>query len=155
MNVEVELKVLEIDIKAIKEALKENWANRIWEKFFRRYVYDMNPKVDWKRLRLRTDWSKTTLACKQILNEKVIDWVNEREIVVDSFEECNELLNQMWFFHRAYQENKRESYELDWCKIEIDERPLIPPYLEIESDSEEKILSFENVQGSILDRFCS
>ncbi|MGC9142953.1 MAG: adenylate cyclase, partial [Candidatus Micrarchaeia archaeon] len=37
------------------------------------------------------------------------------------------------------QENKRTSYNLDGVEISIDEWPKLPPILEIEADSEEKI----------------
>jgi adenylate cyclase, class 2 len=52
----------------------------------------------------------------------------------------NSLLEQLGYHAKAYQENNRESYVLDNCEIEIDSRPMIPPYLEIESSNKENVL---------------
>ena len=139
MITEYEIKVLNIEIEHIKDQLKNLWATYVNTKLFRRYVYDMVPAQDNKRIRLRTDWTKTTLTCKEIIDSQKIDWVKEREVVVDSFEMTHQLLIQMWYTAKAYQENKRESYQLNWCDIEIDHRPLIPPYLEIEWPNEERV----------------
>lgn len=145
MITEYEIKVLDISPEHIKEQLKTLWATYIHTTFFRRYVYDMVPPQDNKRIRLRTDWTKTTLTCKEIIDAQKIDGVKEREIVVDSFEMTHELLMHMWFTAKAYQENRRESYQLDWCDIEIDSRPLIPPYVEIEWPNKESVLSTLNI----------
>ncbi|MFF4330662.1 hypothetical protein [Streptomyces sp. NPDC001591] len=40
---------------------------------------------------------------------------------------------------RAYQENRRSSWELDGVRLELDHWPLIPPYLEIEADTEDAV----------------
>jgi hypothetical protein len=55
----------------------------------------MKPPVYEKRIRLRTDGIKTTLTVKHIINSKAIDGTKEREIIVDSFDTTNNLLNQM------------------------------------------------------------
>lgn len=140
MNTEFETKVLDIDVNHIKQRLKELWATFVWEKKFRRYVYDMHPPMNEKWIRLRTDWMHTTLTCKHIIDSHAIDGVKEREIIVDSFDVTNDLLEQMWYIAKAYQENNRESYTLDDCEIEIDSRPMIPSYLEIESSNKESVL---------------
>lgn len=140
MNTEFEIKVLDIDVNTIKQKLNELWATFVWEKKFRRYVYDMNPPMDEKWIRLRTDGKKTTLTCKHIIDSNAIDWVKEREVKVDSFDITNELLEQIGYTAKAYQENNRESYTLDDCEIEIDSRPMIPPYLEVESSNKESVL---------------
>jgi adenylate cyclase class 2 len=41
-------------------------------------------------------------------------------------------LEKLGYNSKAYQENIRTSYTLNNCEIEIDERPMIPAYLEIE-----------------------
>ncbi|HKL43773.1 MAG TPA: hypothetical protein VJ892_00675, partial [Candidatus Absconditabacterales bacterium] len=74
----------------------------------------------------------------------------ELEIVVDNFEKTNQILEQLGYKSKAYQENTRISYKLDDCDVELDLRPLIPPYLEIEGpdkESVEKVLEKLNVEN--------
>ena len=132
MPIEHEIKILDINIEEIRQRLKTLWAVFINTKNFRRYVYDIYPPIYEKRIRLRTDGKQTTLSVKHIINSQTIDGTQEREITVDDFDKTNELLNQLWYTAKSYQENYRESYTLDGCNIEIDRRPYIPPYLEIE-----------------------
>ncbi len=101
--------------------------------------YGINPNK-WVRLRKTND--KTTLTVKHILspekNEK-IQKLLETEIEVPSIEETNKLLEQLGFSFRNYQEKRRITYDLNGVEIDIDTWPLIPTYIEIEDDSEEKI----------------
>lgn len=129
---EYELKVLEIDIEAMKSRLNKIGATYIWTKNFKRYVYDAKPKEYWRWLRLRTDWSSTELTFKHIVDESAIDWIKEREVKVDNFAMTNLLLEQLWYKPKAFQENIRISYSFNKCDLEIDQWPWIPPYLEIE-----------------------
>lgn len=50
----------------------------------------------------------------------------------------------MWYKAKAYQENRRISYLLDWVEIEIDFWPLIPAYLEIEWKNENEVKEVAN-----------
>lgn len=101
--------------------------------------YGINPNK-WVRLRKTND--KTTLTVKHILNPEIKEKIQkllETEIEVSSIEEANELLEQLGFSFRNYQEKKRITYDLDGVEIDMDRWPLIPIYIEIEDDSEEKI----------------
>ncbi len=139
MQIEFEIKVLDIDIEFIKNKLDKLGSKYIWRKEFKRYAYDFKPACYEKWIRLRTDWETTTLCTKEIIDESKIDWTKELEVTVDSFENTNELLQKIWYDFRAYQENIRISYTLDDCEIEIDQRPMIPTYLEIEWKNKESV----------------
>lgn len=134
METEFEVKILEIDVDAIQEKLKFLGAEKIGEKFQKRYIYDLKPYKKDSWIRLRTDGNKTTLCIKEIHNNK-IDGTKELEVEVSDFEKTNLILEKLGFECRAYEENKRISYVLDDVEIEIDFWPLIPPYLEIEGKS--------------------
>lgn len=142
MQIEFEIKILEIDIEAIKEKLNKLGAKYVWRKEFKRYAYDFKPFVYEKWIRLRTDWETTTLCTKEIIDESKIDGTKELEVIVSDFEKTHQILQKIWYDFRAYQENTRISYTLDDCEIEIDQRPRIPAYLEIEWKSKESV---ENV----------
>ena len=99
-----------------------------------------------KWVRLRETNGKTTITVKHILNTEdkennnsKIQKVIETEINVPSLEEANNLLEQLGFFYRNYQEKYRVTYSVDGVEVDIDSWPLIPTYLEIENDSEKII----------------
>ena len=135
MNIECELKILEIDLEKIRTKLLKLGAESLGKKSFRRYVYDMHPPQTEKWIRLRTDGNHTTLTCKHILDPLAIDGVREWEFAVS-----DEFLEQIGYTAKSYQENTRESYRYKDCAIELDSRPLIPPYLEIEWENKESVL---------------
>ena len=65
----------------------------------------------------------------------------ETEVEVSDFEEANDLLMQMGFVHKSYQEKRRIPFILYDHEIDIDFWPGIPPFLEMEGKSEEDIES--------------
>ena len=138
MHKEYECTILEIDTKFISK-LENMGAKKIGEYFQKRYVYDFNPINENKWIRLRTNGIKTTLAIKEVINKNEIGGTNEIEIEVSDFENTNNILKELGYVARNYQENKRIKYLLDDVNIDIDSWPLIPTYAEIEGKSEEEV----------------
>jgi adenylate cyclase class 2 len=138
MQTEYEVKILDVDVEEIKKKLEGIGAEKYLEREMRRYVYDIDPADQSRWIRLRDNGEKITLTIKKIENDN-IDGTKEIEVKVDDFDKTNLLLNELGFFHKAYQENRRISYRLDGVKIEIDFWPKIPPYVEVEGASEEEI----------------
>ena len=118
-----------IDIKKIKNKEILNIIKKTKDKFF-------------KWIRLRQDGAKVELTIKYIYNtsaEYEIDQVKEIEILVDNFETANKIVEEMGYYRRKLVEKKRTTYEYDNMLIEIDEWPLLEPYVEIEGNSVDKI----------------
>lgn len=138
MNIEYEVRILEIDPEEIKEKLESLGAIFQWDALQRRYVYDFIPKIDGKWIRLRSNGSKTTLTIKNLVSSK-IDGTQELEVEVADFEKTNLILRELGFEAKGYQENRRCQYVLDGVEIDIDYWPLIPTYLEIEGKSEQEV----------------
>jgi len=136
MHTEYEIKVLEIDALTIKRKLAELNATFKGDFEQKRFVYDFKPIVSGKWIRLRTNGKKTTLTIKEVTSKQV-DGTRELEIAVDNFDSTHLILKELGYEERAYQENRRSSYSLNDCDIEIDTWPLIPTYMEIEGPSEE------------------
>ena len=146
MHIELEVKVLEINITKLTAKLAEIGAVKKNETLLqRRYVYDFNPPKQGSWIRLRDTWNKVTLAIKEISTDK-IDWTKELETAVWEFETTNSILHKLWYEPRSYQENKRTSYKWKDVDIEIDEWPQIPPYMEIEWPN---IESIEDALGAL------
>lgn len=156
MNIEYEVRVLEIDKESLERKINELGATLNGRYEQKRYVYNTIPKCDGKWLRLRTNGKNTTLTYKSVEKE-TIDGTKELEIEVSDFEKTNELLAMAGIKAKGYQENRRIQYVLDGVEIDIDTWPLIPTYVEIEGKNEQSVkdiikkLGLENNKVTALD----
>lgn len=140
MPIEYEAKVLDIDPAAITQAILAAGGKQVGSTALqRRYVYDITPGDQSRWIRLRDTGIASTLTVKEIRHDG-IDGTDEIEVGVDSFDTTSQLLARLGFTPRSYQENRRTSFTLDGAQLEIDEWPLIPPYLEIEADSRDEVI---------------
>ncbi|NEA46065.1 CYTH domain-containing protein [Streptomyces sp. SID10815] len=137
-TIEYEVKALGIDPGAMAERIRAAGGSFRGERLMRRYVYDTVPPVEGRWVRLRDSGSAVTLCVKTISSDE-IDGTRETETTVGSFEDAHALLGLMGLAPRGYQENRRSSWLLDGVRLEIDAWPRIPPYLEIEGDTEEQV----------------
>ncbi|MEU7906172.1 CYTH domain-containing protein [Actinoplanes sp. NPDC049118] len=140
MSIEFEAKVLDVDPAQMTASILSRGGRQRGETLLqRRHVYDITPGDESRWIRLRDTGAGVTLAVKEIAHDG-IDGTDEVEVGVDRFETTNELLGRLGFTARSYQENRRTSFELDGARLEIDEWPLIPPYLEIEAGSRDEVV---------------
>lgn len=155
MPAEYEAKILDIDPSATAELiLSKGGAEVSMPTLQRRYVYDITPGDQSKWIRLRDNGRQTTLAVKQISHDG-IDGTYELEVEVGNLNDTNELLGMLGFQPKSYQENRRTSFTLDGAQLEIDEWPMIPPYLEIEADSPDEVLRVASLLGFAEDQLTS
>lgn len=138
MHTEFEVRILEIKKEEFIKKLEDLNALLIDEWLQRRYVYDFNPKVAGKWIRLRTNGKNTTLAIKNIVTSK-IDGTKELETKVGDFDITNNILKELGYIPKGYQENKRRQYTLNRVEIDIDDWPFIPTYVEIEGQDEDTV----------------
>ncbi|MFH1399060.1 MAG: CYTH domain-containing protein [Candidatus Woesearchaeota archaeon] len=140
MPAEIEVKILNIDVKDALTKLERIGAKRVAQKNYTRIIFSLpNSPVPFdKWIRLRTDGKKTTIAYKCI-QSKAIDGIKELEITVSDFEIARKLLNSIGMEERLLQKNKRIQYQLGKTEFCIDFWPKLEPYLEIESDSKENL----------------
>ena len=144
MNIEIEERVLDIDVEKIIAKLETLGATKVGEWHQKRYVYDFNPVRENEWIRLRTNGEKVTLTYKNI-EDVSLTGTKELEVEVEDFEKTNELLNILGYMPKAFQENKRIRYLLEGTEVDIDFWPLIPAYLEIEGSSKEEVEKIENL----------
>ena len=138
MKSEYEIRFLDIDKDKLIKKLEEIGADFIGDWLQKRYVYDFNPKLKNKWIRLRTNGEESTLTIKEIIDNKM-DGTKELEIVVSDFENTNKILEELGYFARSIQMNKRRRYILDEVEIDIDTWPGINTYVEFEGKDEESI----------------
>ena len=138
MKSEYEIRFLDIDKEGLINKLESLGASFIGDWLQKRYIYDFNPVLSNKWIRLRTNGEVNTLTIKEIINDK-IDGTKELEIVVSDFEETNKILNQLGYHARSKQTNKRIRYILDDVEVDIDTWPGINTFVEFEGKDEESI----------------
>lgn len=147
MPAEYEAKVLNIDPAKLAELILSKGGEQVSAPSLqRRYVYDITPGGQYKWIRLRDTGQRTTLAVKAIAHDG-IDGTYEVEVTVDSLQATNELLGMIGFNPKQYQENRRTSFILEGAQLEIDEWPMIPPYLEIEADAPAEVVRVAALLG--------
>jgi adenylate cyclase class 2 len=155
MPAEFEAKVLDIDPAVMADMIVAKGGREVGPATLqRRYVYDITPGDQSKWIRLRDTGSATTLAVKEISHDG-IDGTYEVEVTVGSLEATNELLGLLGFRPKSYQENRRWSFALDGAQLEIDEWPMIPPYLEIEAASPADVVRIAGILGYDQDQLTS
>jgi len=141
---EIEVKFLNINPREIEEKLKDSGAKKIFDKVYRRKVFDypdlrLNERGAY--IRVRDEGDKITLTFKQRLGVKTDDGktndegMEEVEIKVSDFEKTAEFLIKIGLKEKFYEENRRIRYQLDDIEFDIDFWPLLDPYLEIEAPS--------------------
>ncbi len=145
---EIEVKFLNIDPELIEKKLKEIGAEKVFERFYKRKVFDY-PDLRFDRMgawiRLRDEGDKITLTFKQRLGVKTHDGktnddsMEEIEFEVSDFEKTAEFLTKIGLKEKIFEENKRIRYQLDNIELDIDFWPQLEPYLEIESSSWKEI----------------
>ncbi|MGI6872925.1 class IV adenylate cyclase [Amycolatopsis sp. 3B14] len=152
MPIEHEAKVLDIDPGSVAAQILRAGGERAGEpRLMRRYVYDVTPGDRSKWVRLRDTGTETTLCVKEIRSD-AIDGTHEAEVTVGDFAGARELLGLLGFTPKSYQENRRTSFTLDGARLEIDEWPLIPPYLEIEAATVADVVRVAGLLGFTEDR---
>lgn len=142
---EIEAKFLEVNPKELDHKFTALGAKKQYKKLFRRYVFDypdlrLNNKSAW--LRLRDEGQKVTFTYKQRTGVKPgsqDSGMKEIEVQVSDFDNTAEILLAIGLKPKFYEENWRTLYILDDVELCIDEWPMIPPYLEIEADSWDKV----------------
>jgi len=138
MKNEIEARLLECDVDLMVSKLERLGAKFNGDWLQLRYCYDFDPVDPNRWIRLRTNGINTTLTIKDI-SDNSISGTKESEIIVSSFDTTDEILNQMGYYARSKQENRRIQYSLDGVEVDIDIWPLIPPYMEFEANNEDDI----------------
>jgi len=144
MQIEYEATFPNINKDEVREKLKSVGAKLIKPEFMQKRVVFNLPKgheVYGAWMRVRDEGDKITMSYKIVDNRQDRKIENQKEIclTVNSFADAEEILNSIGCEKKSYQESRREMWDLDGVEIDIDEWPFLEPYLEIESDGEERV----------------
>ncbi len=138
----------EID-KYIEEKIDNIDVSKLEDRKMLKIIEDTGNRF-FKWIRLRQDGEIVEITIKYIYSNKAnynIDEVKEIEIKTDNFEMANKLIEEMGYYRKKLAEKKRDSYSYQGMDIEIDEWPLLEPYIEIEGPSAEEIYELSKLLG--------
>lgn len=141
MHIEYEATYANINKDAIRQKLKDVGATLARPEYLqKRVVFNvpegLHMKGGW--LRVRDEGNRITLTLKVVYGEGI---ESQKEVLleVDSLEKAEELLTLLGAHKTAYQENKRELWDLDGVEITIDEWPFLESFVEVEGKSGEAV----------------
>ena len=140
MDTEFEAKFVNINKDDVRKNLKKLKAKLLRPEFFQKRMAFHLPKKSVKKgyLRVRDEGNKITISLKYV-NGKKIDDQKETQLIVDDYESAISLLKSIGCQSKAYQETKRELWNLDGVDITLDEWPFLEPFVEIEGKSEDAV----------------
>jgi len=138
MAKEVEVKILEINVKKLKQILKENKADLVMKKNLQKNYFYSSPEIEKKGvIRLRTNINGQTIAIKSKLKfSKGHKIIKEFETKIESAKEVMMGLEMLGFKQIGCVEVIREDWKLFNCLISLVRMPKIPYYVEIEGNKD-------------------
>jgi len=144
METEFEAKFYPIDKEKYRKLLKKLGAKLvISERKMIRAIGDNevnNFMEDNGYLRVRNEGNMTRLSYKTTTDwDGKLEDQKEIDVEVSDFDKTIELLKLAGFKFNRVQETTREEWEYKGAQVTIDTWPGLPPYTEIETDSEEKV----------------
>lgn len=143
MHKELEIKFFIEKEEFIEKLIEQDAVKKQARTLMRRQIFTCpnttHPEIE-QWLRVRDEGARITVTLKQ-KSDETIHGVRECEIIVNDFNTTCTMMELLGFSPRSYQENYRETWELDDCAICIDEWPALKPLVEIEGPSEECVLA--------------
>lgn len=159
MDIEFEATFTNIDKGKIRKILASIGAKLVRSEYLQRRIVLSLPKgheIKGGWLRVRDEGDKITLTLKVVDGDQI---ENQKEVFlkIDDFEKAEQLLDLIGCKKRAYQESKRELWQLGDVEITIDEWPFLEPYVEIEGKSKEVVEEVTDKMGLDFSKalFCS
>lgn len=149
---EIEVKILEIDIPKTAQQIEQLGGAKVFEGRITAHYLDTPNDDLWKegtvlRIRRRGDITELTLK-KKVKKRKDIKVRDEYEVKVGDFEATKALFAELGYIEKAFKEDKhRITYALGDSHIELETVENIPPYLEIEAPSVERLEEVVSLLG--------
>jgi adenylate cyclase class 2 len=140
---EIEVKILEIDVTAVRKKLKALGAKKTFDGNMRTTIFD-TPNEQLKKkglfLRLRQEGNNVHFCFKgKKESSKKFKVREEIELNVSSMKDMTIILSQLGFVKKYEYSKHREQYKLGKTSFDIDTYKKIPTFLEIEAPTEEEV----------------
>jgi len=159
MNIEYEATFFPVDKDEVRERLRRAGAELIRSEFIqKRMNYDLpqGHEINGAWIRVRDEGDKISLTLKVVDGNKI---ENQKEVIteVSDFQATQKFLESIGCRPKAFQETRRELWRLGEVEIMLDEWPWLPPFVEVEGQSEASVrdaserLGFDYAQA----KFCA
>jgi adenylate cyclase class 2 len=149
MDIEYEAKFTQINKDDFRKKLKSVGAKLIKpECLYKRAVFFL-PKgheILGSWVRVRDEGDKITMSLKTTTNGN-IELQKEILLIVDNYDLARQFLEKIGCVEKAYQETKREIWQLNGVEITIDQWPYLESYVEIEGKNEEVVKQTAEILG--------
>ncbi len=147
MKTEIEVKILDIDVPALKKRLKAIDAKRVFAGLLTTTYYDSTDgsfKKSGKTLRLRSGkekGDKDILCLKVKRKDRDVKRADEYELAISDPQTMHTIILQLGFKQKATESKFRTSYAVGNSSVEINvyKNVKIPAFIEIESPSKKKL----------------
>ena len=149
MAIEIEVKVRAPSLAMVRKSLNAARAKRIGSRVELNAFFDTSDramKVRGEGLRLRTMRDVKGKASKSVITFKgprqsgEVSRREEIEFEISDFDDAAALLSKLGYERRLGFEKRRETWSLDGCLVELDELPYLGTFVEIEGDSDARVL---------------
>ncbi len=153
MGKEFETHILNIDRDALVKKLESLGATKIKDVLQKRITFDYPDKrLDAINafLRVRDNGAgKIELAYKRnpLSQESGVSASEEIELEISDMEKAREFFLAIGLEVKQFIETKRITYKLNDLTFDIDEWPLLPPFIEVEAPSEERVMDGVKLLG--------
>lgn len=144
MQTEYEATFINIDKDEVRERLKKVGAILVKpEVLMKRYTFNLPEGQDKQHAwaRVRDEGDKITMSFK-IVNDGGTGRIDEQKEIclkIDNFGNGVEFLKELGCKEKAYQESKREIWQIGETEICIDEWPFLEPFVEVEGPNEQEV----------------
>ncbi len=148
---ELEVKILDIDIENIRKIMEENGGILVKNEMQENYIHDfpdrrLLSKKGYARIRLvkdqETGVETVFMTTKKLLSNEVYKKMEEFETIIENKDVGLGIFNSLGLELIENIKKSRESYQYKNTLVEIDvnDKAFVPfPYLEVESHSEEEL----------------
>ncbi len=149
MATETEAKMKVEDLDAVRARLRALGAKRVGSRFEINAFFD-TPQGSLKSrdqgLRLRTmkdeaGRSTSVITFKGRAQASQVKSREEIEFGIGNFDDASALLGKLGYTATLAFEKRRETFELDDCLVELDELPHLGTFVEIEGETESRVLA--------------
>lgn len=143
MNTEYEAKFSPVNKNKIRQKLRSLKADLVTpERKMRRVIFgsELNPQINADYLRVRDEGDKVRVSLKVHAREGgKLSEQKETDVIVSDFEQTVKIFKSIGLKQDKYEENLRETWDLDGATVEIDTWPGLEPHIEIEAPSEKEV----------------
>ncbi|PIO05329.1 class IV adenylate cyclase [Candidatus Woesearchaeota archaeon CG08_land_8_20_14_0_20_43_7] len=140
---EIEVKILEVSPKDVEDKLEAMGAVKVFDDVYMSKFFDtddMSLKKQGKVLRLRWCKDHAFLTFKKIKSRTKVKIAEEIETHVKDPKIMVEILKRLGYIEYAQTKKHRVSYEIPCAHIEFDTYDDIPTFMEVEAETEEKVI---------------